>query len=860
MKSLWKWVCNIAHGGWKLRLILALFYYSLAMFGQQVTVTETLLDSQGNNAVGFLYIQNPTFLSPVGTAGAITGATNATPIVITQTAHGFVDGQTVYVTGVGGNTAANGSWVVNQLTADTYELNGSVGNGTYTSGGTGQRVILVTAGRQRYPTAEGTDFTGTVTVSLYPTTNALAVPSGSPAGFTYLVEYHMLVGTSRVVTNQRWNVPTTGPVTIQAVVVQGTVTPSAFVTTLPQNLGTPAAGTANVAPRLDHVHGFGSLVNNQTGTSYTVLDSDRGKTLTFSNGSAIAVTLPQAGASSSFVSGWAAWFSNRGSGTVTITPATSTINGAASLALTTGAGAFVVSDGTNYFAVLGGSQGLGDPGANCIVVRTALNTTTARTLTGTASVITVTDGCGTGGNPTINVGANVASAAPTDDRIFIGNGSAWQDKAIPDCDDTVGQHLNYDTATNALSCGTSQPASGGTLFTSTASATVANTTTETSLIGSGVGSLTLAAGYFTAGKSLRFLVYGYLSDQITPNTLRIRAKFGSTAILDTGAQTPTGSLSNRFWGMECTITNRTTGVSGTVMAQCGWLYNTSAILVAQFDMVNTSTVTVDTTGTLAVDVTAQWGGASASDTITGTNFLMYTAGSGSGTAAAGNSTTTGTYGSNPGTCTDGDVRFPSDSFYLLRCLSNAWIPWGPLFPMTQPVSGDFSWVNQGSASVTTTNGGIFITSPANAGPNIRARTKAVPSAPYTVTIAFQPLITTASSSAVGLILRDGSGNLVTCDIRESGALASVKYTSPTSSASAYTVNGSILSGRGTVWLRINDDNTNRKCLVSFDGVNFWQVHSVSRTDFMTPTEIGFFVLNQNATYDVAMTLLSWKQE
>src|SRR5574344_739128 len=66
----------------------------------------------------------------------ITAASNATPIVITATAHGFNTGDKVYITGVGGNTAANGTWVVTRLTADTFSLNGSAGNGTYTSGGT----------------------------------------------------------------------------------------------------------------------------------------------------------------------------------------------------------------------------------------------------------------------------------------------------------------------------------------------------------------------------------------------------------------------------------------------------------------------------------------------------------------------------------------------------------------------------------------------------------------------------------------------------------------------------------------------------------------------------------------------------
>ena len=92
-------------------------------------------------------------------------------------------------------------------------------------------------------------------------------------------------------------------------------------------------------------------VNAQAGTSYTVLSSDRGKLVTLTNASAVAVTLPQAG--SSFPVGWFAEFENRGAGLVTITPTTSTINGGATVTLSTNQSLKIISDGTNYFALLG---------------------------------------------------------------------------------------------------------------------------------------------------------------------------------------------------------------------------------------------------------------------------------------------------------------------------------------------------------------------------------------------------------------------------------------------------------------------------------------------------------------------------
>lgn len=88
-------------------------------------------------------VYGPAGLLPSGTgttslkdSGSITGATNASPIVITSAAHGLSTGTQVTITGVGGNTAANGTFTVTKIDASTFSLNGSTGNAGYTSGGT----------------------------------------------------------------------------------------------------------------------------------------------------------------------------------------------------------------------------------------------------------------------------------------------------------------------------------------------------------------------------------------------------------------------------------------------------------------------------------------------------------------------------------------------------------------------------------------------------------------------------------------------------------------------------------------------------------------------------------------------------
>ena len=67
--------------------------------------------------------------------GNVTGATNATPIVITSAAHGLSTGDTVLIDKVVGNKAANGAHVVTVINSNSFSLDASVGNGAYQTGG-----------------------------------------------------------------------------------------------------------------------------------------------------------------------------------------------------------------------------------------------------------------------------------------------------------------------------------------------------------------------------------------------------------------------------------------------------------------------------------------------------------------------------------------------------------------------------------------------------------------------------------------------------------------------------------------------------------------------------------------------------
>lgn len=67
--------------------------------------------------------------------------TNATPIVATFGAnHGLKNGDRIVLSGITGNTGANGEWEIESTGANTFKLLGSVGNGAH--GGTAVVAVL----------------------------------------------------------------------------------------------------------------------------------------------------------------------------------------------------------------------------------------------------------------------------------------------------------------------------------------------------------------------------------------------------------------------------------------------------------------------------------------------------------------------------------------------------------------------------------------------------------------------------------------------------------------------------------------------------------------------------------------------
>lgn len=132
-----------------------------------------------------------------------------------------------------------------------------------------------------------------------------------------------------------------------------------------------------------------SAVRATTTTSEALANSDQNKLVTFSNAAAVACTIAQAGSGGNFAAGWAVSLKNLGAGTVTCTPTTSTVDGAATFILLPGQGLDLYSDGTNYFTQ--GGRGTIVAKGTLALATSAISSaacTSAQTLTATGVVTT----------------------------------------------------------------------------------------------------------------------------------------------------------------------------------------------------------------------------------------------------------------------------------------------------------------------------------------------------------------------------------------------------------------------------------------------------------------------------------------
>lgn len=149
--------------------------------------------------------------------------------------------------------------------------------------------------------------------------------------------------------------------------------------------------------------------------------------------------------------------------------------------------------------------------------------------------------------------------------------------------------------------------------------TITNTVTETAF----ASSYTFPANTASQGNVVQVSARGLYSE-VGPPTLRLKVKLGSVTLMDTGVVTLAAVATAALWTLDATLVFALVGASGTVEAQGLASVFPGATVRQDLPMTNAAVISLDTTPALALTVTAKWGTASASNTITLRQLLIST--------------------------------------------------------------------------------------------------------------------------------------------------------------------------------------------------------------------------------------------
>ena len=178
-------------------------------------------------------------------------------------------------------------------------------------------------------------------------------------------------------------------------------------------------------------------------------------------------------------------------------------------------------------------------------------------------------------------------------------------------------------------------------------------------------------------------------------------------------------------------------------------------------------------------------------------------------------------------------------------------------------TSDFSWVNQGTSSVIDDAwGGITMKSPETSG-GFRIRVKTAPSTPYTITANFQvgPGWNFGGTETIlGVLLRESSTGKFVINFAETFNFCRFSQWTNETTFSAH-VGNDVDFDTTEIWQQVTDNGTNITMGVSSDGINFFELHSESRTAFLAggPNQIGWAVASAGVANKLTH-LRAWYEE
>lgn len=185
--------------------------------------------------------------------------------------------------------------------------------------------------------------------------------------------------------------------------------------------------------------------------------------------------------------------------------------------------------------------------------------------------------------------------------------------------------------------------------------------------------------------------------------------------------------------------------------------------------------------------------------------------------------------------------------------------------LVDPTTLAWSWLNQGSATISTNGKSLGLFAPAEAADNWHFRSKALPNGgvtPYHAIIHLVPMTAGVATAGVEVGWQDSSNNFVGIYQSMTGSARQIGIGKGSRPSTTYAFSATYFAwsfGQQMNWIKLADDGTNRIISASPDGFTWVQFHSIARTDFLTPTGVQFGVEPRNASFGAALMIDSWEE-
>ena len=191
-----------------------------------------------------------------------------------------------------------------------------------------------------------------------------------------------------------------------------------------------------------------------------------------------------------------------------------------------------------------------------------------------------------------------------------------------DSDNANAYTLRNSAGTDTI-LGSPNPATLYGLYSQTANSATINTTGEQSIVGSGVGSLSIPADAFIVGDSFHAKIGGVLNATGGGGRSELIVKIKTCAIVlaSTGVF-DLDTATNQGWECELDFTIATIGATGSICTNGNFAYvkdNDRKVSGYIFQDVQT----IDTTISNTLDITVEWNVLNAGDDIYSANFVLY---------------------------------------------------------------------------------------------------------------------------------------------------------------------------------------------------------------------------------------------